>query len=161
MSVRICLVFSFLSVSYALSAQSNLLSKKEKVTLTEARRDSLTKDLLKQMPDLKSKLTWTSTSFGAQATFDLGYEQHISLFDKAGRYMETLKKSAWSKDASPTLLMGFETSIYGLLPVLTFWENISLDETDYFFQLLGTDGITEEVWADSNGNFFESPLFVK
>jgi hypothetical protein len=161
MSMRIYLVFSFLFASHALSAQSNLLSKKENVTLTEARRDSLTKDLLRQMPDLNSKVNWTSTSFGAQATFDMGYEQHISLFDKAGHYIETLKKSAWSKDASPTLLMGFETSIYGLLPVLTFWENISLDETDYFFQLLDTDGKTKELWADANGNFFESPLFVK
>jgi hypothetical protein len=148
-------------VSYALSAQSNLLSQNDKVTLTDSRRDTLTKDLLKQIPDLKTKVSWKATSFGARATFDLGYEQHISLFDKAGRYMETLKKSAWSKNASPTLLMGFETSIYGLLPVLTFWENISLDDDDYFFQLLGTDGTTIEVWADANGNFFETPLFVK
>jgi hypothetical protein len=37
----------------------------------------------------------------------------------------------------------------------------SLDDDDYFFQLLGSDGTTIEVWADANGNFFETPLFVK
>ena len=161
MVVKIHFVLLLILASWFCSAQTLATSKSDKSNFSESRIDALTKDLLTQIPSLKSKVSWKVTSYGAMASFDMGYEQHISLYDKTGHYMETLKKSNWSRDTSPTIKMGFETSIYGLLPVLTYWENISLDDHDYYFELLGTDGNSKEVWADSNGNFFDTPLFVK
>jgi hypothetical protein len=143
------------------SAQSDASLSQDEKKLTIYNNDTLAKHLSKRFPEIKSKVNWSMTKFGLKATFEMGYEQHISLYDKTGKYIETLKKTAWGKSASPTLRMGFETGVYGLLPVLTFWEDISLDDDDYFFELLGTDGIAKEVWADADGNFFETPLFVK
>jgi len=142
-------------------AQDNASRLPDLKILTEHNADSLTENLLARLPDIKSKVNWKMTAFGVKASFEMGYEQHISLYDERGNYVETLKKVVWGKSVSPTLRMGFEASIYGLLPPLTFWKNISLDNEDYFFELLGTDGLTKEVWADSNGNFFDTPLFVR
>jgi hypothetical protein len=121
--------------------------------------DTLTINLLNGFADIKGTVAWKKTSFGREANFLLGYEMHKALYDNNNQYKETLKKSSWPEISNPTLNIGFETSLYGLLPVLTFWKNISLVNGDYYFELLGTDGVTKEVWADSNGNFFESPLF--
>ena len=149
------------SMGIICQAQDNAALPPNQKVLKGYSIDTLTKHLSQRFPDIKSKVNWSNTPFGLMASFEMGYEQHISLYDKTGNYMETLKKSVWGEQSSPTLRMGFETSIYGLLPVAAFWKNISLDTDDYYFELVDTSGASKEVWADSNGNFFESPLFVK
>ncbi len=122
----------------------------------------LSSDLIAQIPATKDcKLLWELKDYGFQASYNLGYENHISLYSKEGIYMETLKKTPWNESIPPTLKMGFDSSDYGLYPVVSYWKNISLDTNDYFLELTDTDGKSKKVWADSNGNFFESPLFVK
>ncbi len=144
------------SAAFAQSSSSKLRD------VDDTKIQKLTADLQSKLPDLKNnKVKWLSTDYGYKALYSMGYEDHMSLYDNQGNYRETLKKMVWDKNVAPILKMEFESSEYGLFKVVTFWENISQDTDDYYFELLNVEEEPRNIWADSNGKFSLAPLFMK
>jgi hypothetical protein len=131
-------------------------------TIPTVQLELLTKKINSQLPNtLACEVTW-SLQFGYfQAEYKLSAIDQITWYDNKFQYLETFKRSVWDDHVPPILKMGFENSGYGLLEVISYWENISQENDDYYFELLDTDEKIKKVWADSNGAFFEKPLFIK
>lgn len=152
--------FSFISgVTFSQSSAGKLIAIKD---MDEAKIKQLTSDILAKLPDIKSsKVTWISTDYGYKALFSIDYEDHMTLYDNQSKYRETLKKTVWDKNVASILKAEFESSEYGLFKVVTYWENISQDADDYYFELLDPEDQPKSIWADSNGKFSIVPLFMR
>ena len=118
-------------------------------------------ELLTKMPEIQDgQISLEKTKFGFKAKFSKGFVEHLAFYNEEGIYQETLKKTPWNDAVAPIIKMEFGHSDYNLFTVVNFWENISQETDDYYFELRTPEGETQFVWADDNGKFSPVPLFI-
>ena len=153
-----CLILAS-AVSFSQATSGELIAVKD---MGDAKVKQLTADLLAKLPAIKAnKVTWVQTEYGYKALYSMGYEDHMTLYDNQSHYRESLKKTVWDNNVAPILKTEFESSEYGLFKVVTYWENISQNTDDYYFELLDPEEQPKNIWADSNGKFSIVPLFMR
>jgi hypothetical protein len=83
---------------------------------------------------------------------------YIIRFDKAGRYVETLKKKVWNDQIPNSLLVAFLRSDYKSQKVMVYWEVIDPDRIGYYIEMKDSRNRASCVWVDGHGKFSIIPL---
>jgi hypothetical protein len=82
----------------------------------------------------------------------------MALYDKDGKYEETLTKKQWNDNAPAKLRSSYDQSSYKLQKITGYWEVADPDRKGYYLELSDGENQSSEIWANEDGNFSETPL---
>jgi len=104
------------------------------------------------------QLDWKSSNYGYYGTYFKDSVEYMALYDKDGKYEETLTKKQWNDNAPAKLRSSYDQSSYKLQKITGYWEVADPDRKGYYLELSDGENQSSEIWANEDGNFSETPL---
>jgi hypothetical protein len=121
--------------------------------------DRLAKDLSTRNTATASQtINWYETSYGYTGNYAIGSANYMARYDQQGNYVETLRRTEWNNTNVPNaLLNAYGQSPYKDQTVTGYWSVTDAGKSGYYLELRDKNGVSSNVWADSQGKFTTLP----
>jgi hypothetical protein len=102
-------------------------------------------------------VTWKESDYGYNGTYSSDYVQYMALYDRDGKYVETLAKKEWNKSAPQKLRSSYEQSQYKSQEVTGYWETTDPGRKGYYLEFKDDTNNPAGIWVNEDGGFSTWP----
>ncbi len=101
---------------------------------------------------------WSKTKYGYAGSYRLDETNYMATYDNESHYIETYVKIDWNNPKVSSVMKGsLLKSLYKNYEVTSYWESSDPEENGYYLELKDKTGKQFNVWADTEGNFYDRP----